>query len=429
MKIADIRGREVLDSRGEPTVEVEIMLDTGVSEKFSVPSGASTGTHEAHELRDGDKNRYFGKGVTKAVSNINEIIKPELIGRDPRQQKLIDSILIKLDGTPNKKKIGANAMVAISVACAKVAAAALGLDLYQYIGGPNARILPVPMMNIINGGRHADNNVDIQELMIMPISAKSVREAIRIGSEVFHCLKEVLKSKKYSTGVGDEGGFAPNVSSNEEAIQLIVQAIKESGYEPGKDVYIALDVAASELYGENGYTLVAERDFRDKPADQLIEYYKSLVDRYPIISIEDGMAEDDWKGWELMTKTIGNRIQLVGDDIFVTNVNRLKEGMQRGVANSIIIKPNQIGTLTETLWVIETAKRGGYTCIISNRSAETGEALLAALAVACNTGQIKVGSVCRGERTANYNELMRIEEKLGEDALFEGLSALYSLKK
>jgi len=435
MEIKNVTGREVLDSRGNPTVEVEIELESGVVEKFSTPSGASTGSHEAHELRDGDKKRYLGKGVTKAVSNVNEIIRPKLIGMDPKQQLLIDRTLIELDGTPNKNKIGANAMVATSVACAKVAAAALGLDLYRYLGGPNARVMPVPMMNIMNGGEHADNNLDIQELMIMPVGAKNVTEAVRMGAEVFHNLKGVLNSKKYSTGVGDEGGFAPDVSSNEEALSLIVEAIKKAGYTPGKDVCLALDVAASELCDKESkkkkiykYSLKAEKDFRDKSASDLIEFYQYLIEKFPVISIEDGFDEDDWKGWELGTKALGSRIQLVGDDIFVTNKERLKKGMKLGVANSIIIKTNQIGTLTETLWVIETAKRGGYTCVISNRSAETGESLLAELAVACNTGQIKCGSVCRGERTANYNQLIRIEEKLGKDAVFEGLSALYSMK-
>lgn len=432
--ITDVKGREVLDSRGNPTVEVEIELDNGIREKFSTPSGASTGSHEAHELRDGDVDRYMGKGVTKAVSNVNEIIRPKLIGMDPKQQMIIDRMLIELDGTPNKGKIGANAMIATSIACAKVAAAALGLDLYRYLGGPGARVLPVPMMNIMNGGEHADNNLDIQELMIMPVGAKSVTQAIRMGSEVFHTLKEVLKSKKYSTGVGDEGGFAPDVSSNEEGLSLIVEAIKNAGYTPGKDVSLALDVAASELCdkkkkkeGVFEYTFAAEKDFHNKSAADLIEFYQYLIEKFPIILIEDGFDEDDWSGWEMGTKALGSRVQLVGDDIFVTNVTRLKEGIKRGIGNSIIIKYNQIGTLTETVWVIETAKRGGYTCVISNRSAETGESVLAHLAVAFNTGLIKCGSVCRGERTANYNELIRIEEKLGKDALFEGLSALYSV--
>ncbi len=436
MKIKNVIGREVLDSRGNPTVEVEIELESGVVEKFSTPSGASTGSHEAHELRDGDKKRYLGKGVTKAVSNINEIVRPKLIGIDPKQQMLIDRTLIELDGTPNKKKMGANAMIATSVACAKVAAAALGLDLYRYLGGSNANVLPVPMMNIMNGGEHADNNLDIQELMIMPVGAKNVTEAVRMGAEVFHNLKEVLNSKKYSTGVGDEGGFAPNVKSNEEGLSLIVEAIKKAGYTPGKDVCLALDVAASELCDKESkrkniykYSLKAEKDFRDKSASDLIEFYQYLIEKFPIISIEDGFDEDDWDGWEMGTKALGGRVQLVGDDIFVTNITRLKKGIQRSIGNSIIIKYNQIGTLTETLWVIETAKRGGYTCVISNRSAETGEAILAHLAVAFNTGLIKCGSVCRGERIVNYNQLIRIEEKLGKEALFEGLSALYSVNR
>ncbi|HEV7395343.1 MAG TPA: phosphopyruvate hydratase [Pyrinomonadaceae bacterium] len=429
MKIEDLLGREVLDSRGNPTIEVEIWLDSGVRSIFSVPSGASTGSHEAYELRDSDPKRYRGKGVAKAVSNVNEVIKPRLLGQDPRQQKLIDRLLIELDGTPNKQKLGANAILAVSIVCAKAAAAALSLDLYSYLGGPNARLLPTPMMNIINGGEHADNNLDIQELMIMPVGANSVREAIRIGSEVFHQLKDLLKSKGYSTGVGDEGGFAPNVSSNEEAIGLIVEAIGGAGYEPGKDVFIALDVAATEFRTERGYTLAAEPDFRDRPAVDLMHYYEHLIEAYPIISIEDGFAEDDWEGWELATRSLGHRVQLVGDDLFVTNVERLKQGIQRKVANSIIIKPNQAGTLSETLWTIEVAKRGGYTCVVSNRSAETGEAVLASLAVACNAGQIKVGSLCRGERTANYNELMRIEERLGQAAVYDGFASLYSIQR
>jgi enolase len=339
----------------------------------------------------------------------------------------LDSVLLELDGTPNKHKIGANAMIAASIACAKAAAAALGLSLYRYLGGPHARTLPIPMMNIMNGGRHADNNADIQEFMIMPGGAGSFREAIRMASEVFHHLREVLKSKGYSTGIGDEGGFAPMVSSNEEAISLIVTAIERAGYKPGKDARVALDVAASELHDEHGYTFAAEKDMKNVSADALVEYYRQLISKYPIVSIEDGFDEDDWEGWKKATDELGSKIQLVGDDVFVTNVGRLKEGIEKGVANSIIIKPNQIGTLSEMLWVVETAKRAGYTCVISNRSAESGEAVLAALAVACNTGQIKAGSVCRGERTANYNELIRIEEELGDDAVFEGWSGLYSL--
>jgi len=429
MKIKDVIGREVLDSRGTPTVEVEIVMDTGVIENFSVPSGASTGTHEAIELRDNDVSRYGGNGVTKAVANVNTIIRPELINKNPAKQKLIDNLLIKLDGTKNKSKLGANATLAVSIACAKAAATSLGLSLYDYLGGPNARSLPVPMMNIINGGCHADNDLDIQELMIMPVGAKNIRNAIRMGSEIFQCLKDILKSKGYASCVGDEGGFAPDVSSNEEAIQLIVDAIKKANYNPGKDVCIAIDVAANELYGDKGYTLSVEKDFKDRPANDIVGYYENLIKKYPIVSIEDGMAEDDWEGWQLLTKALGNKIQIVGDDIFVTNVARLQEGIRRGIANSIIVKPNQIGTLSETLWLVEIAKRNNYTCVISNRSAETGETLLASLAVACNAGQIKAGSVCRSERTRNYNELMRIEERLGDTAIYEGWSAFYSLKE
>lgn len=429
MKIEDVTGREILDSRGNPTVEVEIVLDTGITGRFSVPSGASTGTHEALELRDNDKSRYHGKGVTKAVSNVNDIIKPKLIGKNPIQQKAIDDILIQLDGKPNKSNLGANAILATSVACAKAAAASLGLSLHEYIGGPNARLLPVPMMNIMNGGVHADSGLDIQEFMIMPVGAESFRHAVRAGSEIFHCLKDVLKSKGYTTSVGDEGGFAPKVSSNEEALVLIVKAIKKAHYIPGKDVCIALDVAANELYNKKGkvYTLSLEKDFKDRPAEDLIRFYEDLMEKFPIISIEDGMAEDDLDSWNLLTKALGSRIQIVGDDLFVTNVDRLQEGINRGIANSIIIKPNQIGTLSETLWAVDVAKRNKYTCVIANRSAETGESVLASLAVACNTGQIKAGSVCRGERISNYNELMRIEEQLGDTSIYGGWKVFYNV--
>lgn len=442
MKIEDVMGREVLDSRGNPTVEVEIVLDTGITGRFSVPSGASTGTHEALELRDNDKRRYYGKGVTKAVSNVNRKIKPKLIGENPVQQKVIDDILIRLDGKPNKSRLGANAILATSVACAKAAAASLGLQLHEYIGGLNARLLPVPMFNIMNGGVHADSGLDIQEFMIMPVGAKNIRHAVRIGSEIFHCLKDILKSNGLATSVGDEGGFAPKVSSNEEALTLIVEAIKKAKYEPRKDVCIALDVAANELCkdkkrkrsilhkGEKDkkYTLSLKKDFKDKPAKDLIKFYDCLIKKFPIISIEDGMAEDDLDGWKLLTKTLGSRIQIVGDDLFVTNVDRLQDGIKRGIANSIIIKPNQIGTLSETLWVVEVAKRNNYTCVVANRSAETGEPFLASLSVACNTGQIKAGSVCRGERIANYNELMRIEEYLGNIARYGGWPVSHNLK-
>ena len=416
--------REVLDSRGYPTIEVEISLDNGVADRFSVPSGASTGIHEALELRDGDDNRYFGMGVTKAIAKFNEFVKPALIGKDASKQEEIDTLLIELDGTPNKSKIGANTIVATSVACAKASADSLRTPLYEYFGGSNARILPVPMMNIINGGLHADNNLDIQEFMIMPIGASTFSEAVRMAAETYHRLKSIIKSKGHSTGIGDEGGFAPNLKSNEEAIKLIVDAISKAGYKPGSDICIALDVAASELFKDGKYLLNAEENFKTKSAQDFVNYYTNLLEKYPIAIIEDGMAEDDWEGWKLMTEALGKFVQLLGDDIFVTNISRLKEGIAKGIANSIIIKPNQIGTLTETFSVIEEAKKAGYKCVISNRSAETGETLLANLAVGYNTGLIKAGSICRGERTANYNELIRIEERLGSSGIYKGIDAL-----
>ena len=423
-KIIDMVAREVLDSRGHPTIEVELLLDKGVVGRFSVPSGASTGIHEALELRDGDDNRYFGMGVTKAIANFNEFVKPALIGKDASKQEEIDTLLIELDGTPNKSKIGANTIVATSVACAKTSADSLKLPLYEYFGGSNARVLPVPMMNIINGGLHADNNLDIQEFMIMPIGASTFSEAVRMAAETYHRLKSIIKSKGHSTGIGDEGGFAPNLKSNEEAIKLIVDAISKAGYEPGSDICIALDVAASELFKDGKYLLNAEENFKTKSAQDFVNYYTNLLEKYPIAIIEDGMAEDDWEGWKLMTEALGKFVQLLGDDIFVTNISRLKEGIAKGIANSIIIKPNQIGTLTETFAVIEAAKKAGYKCVISNRSAETGETLLANLAVGYNTGLIKAGSICRGERTANYNELIRIEERLGSSSMYMGRGAL-----
>jgi enolase len=423
-KIINMLTREVLDSRGYPTIEVEISLDNGVADRFSVPSGASTGIHEALELRDGDDNRYFGMGVTKAIAKFNEFVKPALIGKDASKQEEIDALLIELDDTPNKSKIGANTLVATSVACAKASADSLRTPLYEYFGGSTARILPVPMMNIINGGLHADNNLDIQEFMIMPIGASTFSEAVRMAAETYHRLKSIIKSKGHSTGIGDEGGFAPNLKSNEEAIKLIVDAISKAGYKPGSDICIALDVAASELFKDGKYLLNAEKNFKTKSAQDLVNYYMDLLEKYPIASIEDGMAEDDWEGWKVMTETLGKFVQLVGDDIFVTNISRLQEGISKGIANSIIIKPNQIGTLTETFAVIEAAKKAGYTCVISNRSAETGETLLANLAVGYNTGLIKAGSICRGERTANYNELIRIEERLGNSGMYRGRGAL-----
>lgn len=427
-KITDMKAREVLDSRAHPTIEVEVSLDNGVTGRFSVPSGASTGAYEAHELRDGDNKRYFGKGITKAIAKFNEIVKPALLGKDASKQEEIDNLLIELDGTPNKSKIGANTILATSVACAKASADSLRMPLYEYFGGSDARVLPVPMMNIINGGRHADNNLDIQEFMIMPIGAPTFSEAVRMAAETYICLKSIIKSKCYSTGVGDEGGFAPSLNSNEEAVELIVEAISKAGYEPGSDICIALDIAASELFKDGKYHFHGEKNFKTKSSKDLVNYYINLIEKYPIAAIEDGMAEDDWEGWKLMTEELVKFVELIGDDIFVTNIHLLRKGIAEGIANSIIIKPNQIGTLTETFSVIKEAKKAGYTCVIANRSAETGENLLANLAVACNTGLIKAGSVCRGERTANYNELIRIEERLGNSGIYKGKDAL-SIKK
>lgn len=416
--IFDVHAREILDSRGNPTIEVEVTLASGASGRAAVPSGASTGTFEAVELRDGDKNRYHGKGVRKAVENVNEIIAPEIIGLDALDQALIDKTLIELDGTPNKGKLGANAILGVSLACAKAAAAYTELPLYRYLGGVNARELPVPLMNILNGGKHADSGVDIQEFMIAPCGAPSFSEALRMGAEIFHTLAKVLKKRGYSTGVGDEGGFAPNLRSSVEAIEVILEAIQMSGYEPGKDVYLALDVAASELYKDGIY--VFEREGVRRNVDEMIEFYTELVEKYPIISIEDGLAEEDWEGWKKLTFALGHRVQLVGDDLFVTNKERLLRGIREKCANSILIKLNQIGTLTETMEAIEVAKRAGYTAIVSHRSGETEDTTIADLVVACNTGQIKTGSLCRSERIAKYNQLLRIEEELGNAAIFRG---------
>lgn len=424
-EIYEIMAREVLDSRGNPTVEVDVILDSGALGRAAVPSGASTGEREAIELRDGDKNRYLGKGVSKAVENINQTIAEEIIGYDATDQLFIDSELIRLDGTENKSKLGANAILGVSLAVAKAAAAEMGLPLYRYIGGTNAKELPVPMMNILNGGQHADNNVDIQEFMIMPAGAKSFSEALRIGAEVFHNLKSVLKSKGYVTSVGDEGGFAPNLKSNEEALEVIMDAISKAGYQPGQDVYLALDVAASELYKNGGYVLAAEPN-PHMSAEDLVDFYEKLINTYPIISIEDGLSENDWKGWQILTQRLGKRVQLVGDDIFVTNTKILKEGIEKGIANSILIKLNQIGTLTETIDTIEMAKRANYTAVVSHRSGETEDTTLADLAVACNTGQIKTGSISRTDRVAKYNQLLRIEEELGEVARFQGMGVFYN---
>lgn len=417
--ITEIRGREILDSRGNPTVEVEVFLETGHIGRASVPSGASTGIHEAVELRDGDNSRYLGRGVRNAVKNVNEIIAPELIGRDVISQKNIDKILIELDGTPNKGRLGANAILAVSLAVAKAAANFLEIPLYRYIGGTNACILPVPLMNIINGGKHADNPLDFQEFMIVPAGAPSFREALRMGAETFHTLRKVLQSRGLNTNVGDEGGFAPNLSTNEAAIEAIIEAIQKAGYTPGKDIFVALDVAASNLYEDGRYHFGG----KDYSAEELISYYETLIEKYPIISIEDGLAEDDWDNWKLLTQRLGARVQLVGDDIFVTNINRLAKGIEMDVANSILIKVNQIGTLSETLEAVEMARRAGYTAIISHRSGETEDTTIADLAVATGCGQIKTGAPSRTDRVAKYNQLLRIEEDLGLVATYLGVKA------
>lgn len=425
--IIDVFAREILDSRGNPTVEVEVITSDGTVGTAAVPSGASTGEFEAVELRDGDKKRFGGKGVLKAVQNVNEIIAPEIEGIDVTEQKLIDEILIELDGTENKSKLGANAILGVSLACAKAGANIIGLPLYKYIGGTFAHQLPAPMMNILNGGKHADNNVDIQEFMIMPLGASSFKEALRMGTETFHSLKKVLTEKGYSTSVGDEGGFAPNLKSNEEAIEVILRAIENAGYKPGEDIYIALDVAASEIFKDGKYIMAAEKK-PEKSVDEMIEYYQYLVSKYPIISIEDGLAEDDWEGWKKLTDALGKKIQLVGDDLFVTNTTRLARGIKSSVANSILVKLNQIGTLTETLASIEMAKRAGYTCVISHRSGETEDTTIADLAVAVNAGQIKTGSACRTDRVCKYNQLLRIEEELLDQSAYLGLGGFYNLK-
>jgi enolase len=427
-EIVDIYAREILDSRGNPTVEVEVYLESGAIGRAAVPSGASTGEREALELRDGDSSRYLGKGVLKAVENVNEVIAPALIGWEVTDQAGIDRKLLDMDGTEYKSNLGANALLGISLACAKAAAEDAGLPLYQYIGGVNARELPLPMMNIINGGAHADNNVDIQEFMIMPAGAVSFREALRMGAEIFHALKKVLKGKGYATSVGDEGGFAPDLKSNEEALQVIMEAIQQAGYKPGEDVLLALDVAASELFKNGEYLLENDPNPR-KTAAQLVDFYEDLVNRYPIISIEDGMAENDWDGWKLLTERLGKRIQIVGDDLFVTNTRILREGIRQGIANSILIKVNQIGTLTETLEAIEMAKKAGYTTVISHRSGETEDATIADLSVAVNAGQIKTGSLCRTDRIAKYNQLLRIEDELDETGVFNGKDVFYNLRR
>jgi enolase len=427
-QITDVYAREILDSRGNPTLEVEVFLESGAMGRAAVPSGASTGEREALELRDGDKSRYLGKGVLKAVDNVNDIIADEVIGMEASDQVGIDRKMLDMDGTEYKSKLGANAILGVSLAVAKAAADEAGLPLYQYIGGSNAKELPLPMMNILNGGAHADNNVDIQEFMIMPAGAPNFREALRMGAEIFHALKGVLKAKGYNTAVGDEGGFAPNLKSNEEALEVIMEAIEKAGYKPGEEVLLALDVASSELFKDGVYTLENEAQPKKTP-EQMVDFYENLVNKYPIISIEDGMAENDWDGWKKLTDRLGKRIQIVGDDLFVTNPAILKEGIQKGIANSILIKLNQIGTLTETLDAIEMAKRAGYTCVISHRSGETEDTTLADLSVAVNAGQIKTGSLCRTDRVAKYNQLLRIEDELDTTALFRGKDVFYNVKK
>lgn len=420
--IADVYAREILDSRGNPTVEVDVTLEDGSMGRAAVPSGASTGAFEAVELRDGDKQRYLGKGVQQAVENVNALIAPELEGMNAFDQPALDRALIELDGTENKEKLGANAILGVSLAVAKAAAESVGLPLYQYLGGVNAKELPVPMMNILNGGKHADNNVDIQEFMIMPVGAATFAEGLRMGAEVYHSLKAVLKEKSLATAIGDEGGFAPSLESNADALLAIVEAIQRAGYQPGEQVALALDVAATELYQDGYYNLAGEG--LKKTSEEMISYYEKLIEDYPIISIEDGLSEEDWDGWRLMTERLGSKIQLVGDDLFVTNPQRLARGIKEKCANSILIKLNQIGTLTETLDAIEMAKRAGYTAVVSHRSGETEDVTMAHVAVAVNAGQIKTGAPARTERVAKYNELLRIEEELGETGIYRGREAL-----
>ena len=427
--IDDILAREVLDSRGNPTVEVEVLLTDGSCGRAIVPSGASTGVHEAVELRDGDKDRYLGKGVQKAVENVNDIIAPHLIDFDPFDQVGLDKALIALDGTENKGKLGANAILGVSMANAIAAAESLGLPLFKYLGGTNGKTLPTPMMNILNGGSHADNTVDIQEFMIMPAGAPSFKEALRMGAETFHALKSVLKERGLNTAVGDEGGFAPDLANNEEAIKVIVEAIERAGYKPGEDIFIAMDAASSEFYDAENNIYDMKGEGVKKTADEMIEYYDMLSDKYPIISLEDGLAEDDWEGWAKLTKELGGKIQLVGDDLFVTNTKRLADGIEKGVGNSILIKVNQIGTLTETFDAIEMAKKAGYTAVVSHRSGETEDTTIADIVVGLNAGQIKTGSLSRTDRIAKYNQLLRIEECLDDAAVYAGMDAFYCLKK
>ena len=425
--IQAIVAREILDSRGNPTVEVEVLLECGAVGRAAVPSGASTGVHEAVELRDGDPGRYGGKGVLKAVANVNELISDELYGLDATDQVALDEYLIELDGTPNKGKLGANAILGVSLATAKAAAAALDLPLYRYIGGMAAQTLPVPMMNILNGGKHATDGPDLQEFMAMPVGASSFAEALRWGAETYHALKKVLKQKGYSTGVGDEGGFAPSLKSNEEAVELIIEAVQQAGYQPGRDIFVALDPAASEVFEDGKYVL--KKEGRTLSGEEMVDFYEDWVDKYPIISIEDGLAEDDWDTWVLMQQRLGDRLQIVGDDLLVTNVERLKLGIERRAGNSILIKLNQIGTLTETLAAIEMAKRAGWTAVVSHRSGETEDVTISDLVVATNAGQIKTGAPCRSDRVAKFNQLLRIEEELGPVAVYAGMSAFYNIHR
>jgi enolase len=429
-QIVSCFAREILDSRGNPTIEVDVILEGGAWGRAAVPSGASTGEHEALELRDGDKTRYLGKGVLKAVNNVNQVIAAELVkqGLDATQQVGIDKFLIALDGTEDKSKLGANAILGVSLAVCKAAAYYLGLPLYQYLGGVNAKILPIPQMNIINGGKHADNNVDLQEFMIMPIGASSFREALRMGAETFHNLKSVLKEKNYNTAVGDEGGFAPDLKSNEEAIQVILKGIEKAGYKPGEDISVALDPAASEFFDKNSKTYNLKAENKKFSSSEMIGYYESLIKKYPIISIEDGLAEDDWEGWVEFTKKLGDKIQLVGDDLYVTNIKRLAKGIELGATNSILIKLNQIGTLTETLDAIAMAKQAGFTAVVSHRSGETEDTTISDVVVGANCGQIKSGSTSRTDRICKYNQLLRIEEELGDKAQFLGKKVFYNLK-
>lgn len=427
--IEAVYAREVLDSRGNPTVEVEVTLHSGAKGRAIVPSGASTGAFEAVELRDGDKSRYLGKGVEKAVNNVNEVIAPALKGVEGTDQPLVDKLMIELDGTYNKGKLGANAILGVSMAVARAAAQETGLPLYKYIGGVNAKQLPVPMMNILNGGEHADNNVDVQEFMILPVGAPTFKEALRMGAEVFHALKKVLGEKGLACGVGDEGGFAPNLSSNRAALELIVEAITKAGYEPGKDIMLGMDVAASEMYNDETKTYVLAGEGKELTSTQMIDLYEEWITNFPIVTIEDGLNEEDWDGWKELTERLGKKVQLVGDDLFVTNTDRLERGIEAGIANSILIKVNQIGTITETLDAIEMAKRAGYTAVISHRSGETEDTTIADLAVAVNAGQIKTGAPSRTDRVAKYNQLLRIEEMVGEQARYCGLNSFYNLKK